>query len=133
MDFVTVLEAQQQIRIDSDADTPWLTMMIPAVSGAVQSWLKDEWRLYVPARDPAGAVLRDANGVPLPALDSDGKPTLNPMVKAAVLVELAFQHRFRDGQGEHTSTGDLYSGRYGYPLSRGAISLLSTLRKSTVA
>ncbi|CAN7677593.1 hypothetical protein LJR039_005413 [Pseudorhodoferax sp. LjRoot39] len=133
MELVTVEEAALHVRSDTAADGPWFAIMIPAVSEAVRDWLKDEWRLYVLARDGAGAVVRDENGVPVPAVDGGGKPTVRPVVKAAVLVELAYQHRYRDGQGDHTSTGDLYSGRFGYPLSRGATSLLTALRRSTVA
>lgn len=126
MEFVTIEEARSHIRIDTSADDPWLMTWIPAIEAAVRSWLKDDWRLYVPSE------FEDSNGDPIPAEDSSG-PIVQPMVKAAVLIELAVQYRYRDGtEYEQTATGDLYSGRYGYILSRGATALLHSLRKATL-
>lgn len=130
MDLVTVQEAQQHIRIDTDADTPWLNVMIPAVSEGVRSWLKDEWRLYVLARDEAGAVVRDENGTPVPAVDEQGNRTVRPIIKSASLVELAQQYRFRDGDGAPAVPS--HAG-HGYVLGQGATALLASSRRSTVA
>lgn len=129
-DLVTAEEAKRHIRIDNDADDAWLDVFISAVSDAVMSWLKDEWRAYILATDADGNVLTDSAEVPIIALDSNGEPTVKPRVKAAVLVELAQQYRFRDGSG--ASMAPVHWG-HGYVLGSGATSLLNAVRKTTVA
>jgi hypothetical protein len=133
-DLVTMAEAKHHLRIDDydssgSPDDPWLQIFIPAVSEAVATWLKHEWRLYVAEVDSYGTVV-DSSGDPVPALDSNGDPTPRPVVKAAVLVELASQYRFREGEGENVVPQDA---GHGYILSKGATALLAGLRKSTVA
>ena len=133
IELVTIEEARAHLRIDdvdSDGspDDLWLAIFIPAISEAVANWLKDEWRLYVAEVDSGGVVV-DASGDPVPAVPLVARP----VVKAATLIELSYQFRYREGEGDHTATGDLYGGRYGYTLSRGATALLASLRKSTVA
>ena len=135
LELVTVEDAAAQLRldeVDSDGgpDAVWLAMAIPAVSGAVASWLKDSWRLYEPELDSAGAVVTDSDGNPIPAEDSDGDPIVHPTVRLAVLVELASQNRFREGEGDNVVDS---SAGHGYILSKGATSILAGLRKPTVA
>jgi hypothetical protein len=55
---------------------------------------------------------------------------VNPLVKAAVLIELASQYRYREGEGENAVPQD--NGQYGYILSAAATGLLRGLRKPTV-
>src|SRR5690606_5781741 len=97
-ELVTIEDARAHLRLDyesdSDGDThgpddPWLQTAIPAISEAVRGWLKDDWRLYLPARDSTGAVVLDSNDDPVPAEDSNGDPIVHPTVRLAVLVELA--------------------------------------------
>lgn len=127
-ELVSLTEARNHLRLDTGtADDAWLNVFIPAISEAVLNWLKDEWRAYVPEEDSSGVIV-DSAGDPVPAEPLEARWS----VKAAVLIELAWQYRYRDGDGEHTPTGDIYSGRYGYTLSKGATSLLSSLRKPTV-
>lgn len=138
MNLVTLDDAYAHLRIDYDAagsaEDGWLELAIAGVSGAVAAWLKDSWRLYTPELDSAGGVVKDSAGNPIPAEDSSGTPIVHPVVRLAVLVELAAQYRFREGDGETgTPTGDLYSGRYGYILGRAATAVLSGMRRSTVA
>lgn len=128
MELVTVDEALAQIRGDAEADTPWLELWIPIVSEAVRDWLKDDWRLYVLLRDSNGDVITDSDGVPIPEEDSDG-PVVNPAVKGAVLLELASQYRFREGEGDNRM--ESHQG-YGFILSRAATAILTALRKPTV-
>ena len=128
-DLVTIEQAQAHLRTDTAADDYWLEMMIPAISGAVFSWLKADWRAYVPATDAAGDVILDSNGDPIPFEDSNGL-TVKPVVMAAVLVELGQQFRFRDGSDAAAVPSHW---GHGYVLGAGATSLLSGLRKSTVA
>src|SRR5688572_871076 len=100
LELVTPEEAIQQIRGDLDIDGPWLETFIPAVNEAVRSWLKDDWRLYLLERDSSGAVIVDSSGIPIPQEDSAG-PLVHPSVKAAVLIEIASQYRFREGEGDN--------------------------------
>jgi hypothetical protein len=128
-DLVTMEQARNHLRTDSAADDDWLEMMIPAISGAVLSWLKQDWRAYVPETDADGDVIVDSNGDPIPLEDSNGM-TVKPQVMAAVLVELGQQYRFRDGSDAAAVPSHW---GHGYVLGAGATSLLASLRKSTVA
>lgn len=124
MELVTADEAAAQLRLDDDAADDWLEIWIPAVSEAVRSWLKDDWRLYVPERDSDGEIVLDSDDEPVPTDE------VHPTVKGAVLLELASQMRYREGEGENRMQA--HEG-HGYTLSRGATAMLSSLRKPTVA
>lgn len=134
-DLVTIEEALAQIRGEEEADAPWLLTWIPIISSAVRSWLKDDWRLYQHARDSGGDIILDESGNPVPDEDSNG-PIVHPCVKGAVLLELASQYRFREGEGDNrmeSMAAVTVGGAWGFTLSRGATALLSALRKPTVA
>ena len=130
IELVTIEEARAHLRIDdvdSDGspDDLWLSIFMPAISEAVANWLKDEWRLYVAEVD-SGGIVEDSNGHPVPA----SPLVTRPVVKAATLIELERQYRFRGGESE----ADVGSHEgHGYTLGKGATALLSSLRKSTVA
>jgi len=126
VNLCTPEEAKHHIRIDGDDDDAWLNVMIPAVSQAVLLWLKDEWRACVLLTDSNGDVVTDSDGVPEVEIDSDG-PVVKPVVKAATLIELAQQYRYRDGKDAGVVVGN------GYTLGMGATALLNALRRSTVA
>ena len=131
-ELVTLEEARAHLRLDepdSDGgpDDLWLSVFIPAVSEAVLNWLKDEWRAYYPEMDSNGVVSTDSNGDPIPATPLTPKLS----VKAAVLIELASQFRFRDGEStDNVVTPDA---GHGYVLNKVSTSLLVPLRKPTVA
>lgn len=130
IELVTIEEARAHLRIDDvdsagGPDDLWLNIFMPAISEAVANWLKDEWRLYVAEVDSGGVVV-DASGDPVPAVPLVARP----VVKAATLIELERQFRFRGGESE----ADVQSHEgHGYTLGKGATALLSSLRKSTVA
>jgi hypothetical protein len=128
LELVTVEEAVIQCRGDEEIDEPWLSVFIPAVSEAVRTWLKDDWRIYLPARDSFGDIIVDSDGVPIPEEEA-GVPVVHPTVRVAVLLEIASQYRFREGEGDNRV--ESHHG-HGYVLSRAATSLLNGLRKSTV-
>jgi len=134
MDLITKEQAYVQLRLDTDSegspDDPWLDIFIPAISDAVATWLKDEWRLYVPELDSAGQPVLDSNGDPIPQQDSNGDFIVRPAVRGAVLIELERQYRSRGGEDD---TDVDASAGHGYVLGRGATSLLSGLRRSTIA
>lgn len=130
LSLITVAQAKEHLRTE-DADSAWLAIFIPAISEAVAQWLKDAWRLYELELDGNGNPIPDLSGNPIPMVDSSGQPVVRTSVQAAVLVELASQYRFREGEGkDNVVTPD--SG-YGYVLNKASTSLLTPLRKSTVA
>ena len=128
--LVTREEVKSHLMMDNDAADGWIDMMILAISGAVISWLKQEWRAYELVRNGAGVALEDSAGDYILALDTSGDPIPLPVVKAATLVEIASQFRFRDGDG--AAAVPSHAG-HGYVLSAGPTGLLSGLRRSTVA
>lgn len=135
LELVTKADARAQLWLDDvgsagGPDDAWLDIFIPAVSEAVRSWLKVDARLYVPLRDSAGDIVRDSAGDPIPQEDSNG-PVVNPSVRAAVLIELASQFRFREGEGKDNVVPA--DAGHGYILSKAATAILSGIRKSTVA
>lgn len=130
-ELVTTEEARIHLMVDTLAHDPWLAIWIPAISAAVASWLKEPWRLYMLERDGQGNLILDSNGDGIPVEDSNG-PIVHPTVKAATLVELAQQFRFRDGADATSAHVPAHWG-HGYVLGIGATSLLTALRKTTVA
>lgn len=127
--LVSVEEAREHLRIDTDADDFWLDMMITAVSAAVLAWLKEDWRAYLPIQDSNGEILEDSNGDTYPVLDELSNQVPKPQVKAAVLIELAQHYRFRDGSGVAAVPSNW---GYGYSLGVGATCILAPLRKTTI-
>lgn len=135
-ELITREQAYEHLRLDYDsggsADDGWLSVFIPAVSEAVRRWLKEDWRLYEWETDSDGNIVRDSDGNPVPLLDSDGEPVVKPVVRAACLLELASQYRFREGEGRDNAVPS-HEG-YGHGLtSKAAVALLTTIRRPTVA
>lgn len=129
-DLVTLQEAYEHLRLDYDSngssDDAWLTVFIAAISEAVSAWLKVDARLYVPEVDSSGETLLDSAGDPIPAYPL----VVRPVVKAAVLIELGSQYRFREGEGMDNVVPD--AAGWGYVLNKTSTALLTPLRKSTV-
>lgn len=128
VNFVTIQEAYAHLRLgDYDSsggpDDDWLAIFIPAISQAVALWLKDDWRPYVPEVD-SGGVVTDSSGDPIPT------DVVRPVVKAAVLLELASVYRYREGEGDNRV--DQAEG-WGYVLNKTSTALLAPLRRPTVA
>ena len=130
LDLVTQAEAREHLRLDADSaggsDDAWLTIFIPAISQAVSLWVKDDARLYEPEVDSAGEVVIDSSFEPVPAYPL----VVRPVVKAAVLVELSSQYRFREGEGQENVVPP--DAGYGYVLNKVSTALLQPLRKTTV-
>jgi hypothetical protein len=129
-DLVTFEEAYNHLRLDFDSggseDDAWLAVFIPAISIAVSEWLKLEHRLYMPELDSAGEAILDSAGDPVPAIPL----VVNPLVKAAVLLELGNVYRFREGEGVDNVVPS-HAG-HGYVLNKTSTALLTSLRRSTV-
>jgi hypothetical protein len=139
LNLVTIDQARDHLRLDYDsgggADDGWLATWIPVVSDAVARWLKQDWRLYVPDLDSSGLPILDSNGDPVPMLDSDLEPIVAPVVRGAVLVELASQYRYREGEGDNRmeSLGAVaFTASHGYILNRTSTAMLTGLRRATV-
>lgn len=126
--LVTRDEVKSHLMMDNDAADGWIDMMILAISDAVLSWLKDQWRAYEVLRDAEGELVLDSNSDPILLTDSNGDLMVRQVVKAATLVEIASQFRFRDGDG--AAAVPSHAG-HGYVLSAGPTSLLSGLRRPT--
>jgi len=108
MPLVTTQEAKQQLHIDTNAHDAWLDMMIPAVEDAVIRWVGDESRVY------------EDSSLTVPV----------PSAKLAVLVEVAYQFRYREGPEEGQGTEWF---KTGYVLNKGSTGVLQPLRKPRVA
>lgn len=120
--LVTLEQARVHLRIDHDADDSWLNLMIPAISEAVLLWLKDADRAY--------ETELDSSGLPVVIVDSNGDPIPRPVIRAAVLLEVAMQYRYREGEGAPQAPQHW---GHGYTLGPGSTSLLTPLRRPTVA
>lgn len=129
LELVSLAEARAQLRYDDNSNDAWLAIWIPSISDTVARWLKDSWRLYVTELDADGEPVIDSSGDQVPVVDSNGDFEVKPAVKAAVLVELASQDRFRSGDGATAVPPDA---GHGYTLCAAATNLLVSLRKSTV-
>lgn len=134
MDLVSLDQARQHLRLDSDsaggADDSWLATFIPAVSEAVRLWLKDDWRQFEWTYDSNGDLILDSNGDPIPQTDSNGDEIVRAVVKAAVLIELSSLYRYREGEGDNAVPPDA---GHGYVLNKTSTALLAGLRKTTVS
>lgn len=126
--MITLDEAKHHLRIDTDADDPWLSLYIKAIEQAILLWLGESWRAYLPMLDNNGSPVIDSNGDPVALCDSDGEPLVQPVVKIAALVELANQYRFREGD----DGSNRMPTAQGYVLGRGATDLLIPLRRPRV-
>lgn len=130
LELVSKQDAYEHLRLDYDssgsADDGWLDIFIPAISEAVAGWIKEDARLYVAAIDSSGEIVIDSSGEPVP----DEPLVVRPVVRAAVLVELESQYRFRSGDASVEMPS--HAG-YGYTLGRAATNLLTGLRRPTVA
>ncbi|UJF37673.1 phage gp6-like head-tail connector protein [Pseudomonas aeruginosa] len=124
MMLVTLQEASDHLRRDTDYDDADLTLKIHAASAAVMNYLKRDSLAYEPERDSSGEVVRDSNGWPVPMLDSSGNPAVRFEVKAAVLLMLGELYKNREGeQGGEIPT----QWGFGY-LPRPVVALLYPLR-----
>lgn len=108
----------EQLHLDNDMQTAWLEVAIAGVSAAVVAWVGDIARI-VPV-DSDGAPYVDSDDV---AEDVDSAAVL------AVLVEIAYQFRFREGAAEQNQ-GDWY--KAGYVLNMSSTALLTPLRQPVV-
>lgn len=105
--FVSTEEVKQQLRIDGTDDDEWIAIALAAIESAVSLWVGNDAALFA----------------------SDGVTPVDA-VRIAVLVEIAYQYRFREGAAEQ-SMGDWYS--TGYVLNMSSTALLTPLRSIRTA
>ncbi|ULR87182.1 head-tail connector protein [Comamonas sp. B21-038] len=116
MEIITITQAREHLRSDTNDDDADLHMKIDAATDAVLDYIS------VPASD-----LFDADGEP--KTGEDGQVVRGARrVQQAILLTVGWFYEDRDGSMEQAvKTG------HGYPLPRGATALLYSLRKPTIA
>lgn len=118
--LVTVDEARDHLRSDTDADTADLTAKIQAASDAVLDYVGT----LVP-RDTAGDPFLDSSGALIGVTER-----VVTRLKQATLITVGYLYRERAGSQEYAVPSAF---GYGYSLPQGATALLYPLRRPTVA
>lgn len=113
MKLVTLAQARDHLRSDTDADDSSVDLMIEAASEAVMGYLEDYILTFT---DSSGEVYTDSNGDPV------GVPV---RVQQATLMMVGYLYRERDGSQEHKVDSQF---GYGY-MPQGVTALLFPLRK----
>ena len=108
MSLITIQEAKEQLHIDDNAHDTWLSIVIPAIENAIVLWVGEETRLY----------------------QDDAMMDPQETARLALLVELAYQFRYREGASEMDMT-DWFT--TGYVLNMSSTALLTPLRKPRIA
>lgn len=124
--LVTLAEASDHLRRDTNADDADLTLKIQAASNAIMRYLRSGGSVYLQAENTAGELLFDTAGNPVPAVNSNGDRIIEPMVRAATLLLVGELYKNREGE-----TTESAGQRYGY-LPPGVTMLLSQLRDPVI-
>lgn len=129
--LVTLEQAKDHLRVDTDDGDSDLTLKIHAASNAVLNYMGSSGVSYEYLLDTAGDVFYDTSGDPVYLLDSAGEKVVLPEIQAAVLIMLGVIYIDRDGQdfvegGNSQSLGEL-------TLPRTVKWLLDPLRRPRVA
>lgn len=129
--LVTLEQARDHLRIDTEDGDNDLTLKIHAASNAVLNYMKKSGLAYEYEIDSAGDPVRDSSGDPVFLLDSAGDRVVLSEVQAAVLIMLGVIYIDRDGQdfvdgGSSPTLGELH-------IPRTVKWLLDPLRRPTVA
>lgn len=129
--LVTLEQAKDHLRVDTDDGDADLALKINAASNAILNYLGRTGVAYQYLLDTAGDLLYDTAGDPVYLLDSAGNKTVLQEVQAAVMIMLGVIYIDRDGQnfvdgGNTQSLGEL-------TLPRTVKWLLDPLRRPRVA
>lgn len=119
--MISVNEAKLHCRVDNSDEDSWFSALIDAVSQAVIFWVGDEKRVY--------ELEENSDGELVPIEDTDGIYLVKPIVKAAVMLEVARQYQNREGAQNEIPE----SWGHGYTLGIGATQLLTPIRKVRVS
>lgn len=94
MMLVTLQQARDHLRSDTNADDADLTLKIHGASGAVLNYLKG-----------ANRLVQEVDGDGVPVVDADGLPVYTEEVlfevQAAVLLLLGYLYKDRDNDKDH--------------------------------
>lgn len=118
MMLVSLEQARQHLRSDTDADDADLVLKIEAASEAVMSYISDNHSAAF--TDSAGQLYEDSQGIAI------GVPR---RVQSAALLTVAYLYRERDGKSE---AGVDAQWGYGYTLPKSATMLLYSMRRPVV-
>lgn len=94
--LVTLQEASDHLRRDTDDDDNDLLLKIEAASNAIMNYVKDPLLVYELAMDEWGVPLLDTAGETYLNVDSNGDYTVRREVKQAVLILLGTFYIDRD-------------------------------------
>lgn len=129
MMLVTLDEASDHLRRDTDYDDADLALKVQSASSAVLNYLKSRNAAYEIERDDDGDPVLDSNGNPVFVADSNGDPVIRFEVKAATLIMIGELYKNREGeQGGEIPT----QWGYGY-LPRPVVALLYPIRDPALA
>lgn len=96
--LVTLEQASDHLRRDTDDDDNDLILKIHAASGAIQNYLKNPLLVYEYAMDENGVNLLDSSGEPYLAVDSSGNYIVRTEVQIAVLMMVGVFYADREGK-----------------------------------
>lgn len=113
--LVTLQQASDHLRRDTDDDDADLTLKIHAASAAIQNYLKDPMLAYEYAKDQYGNNLLDSADEPYLATDSAGEYIVRQEVQIAVLLVIGVLYT------------DRYSKEYIDPRSGGGLERLGNM------
>lgn len=128
IELVTLQEASDHLRRDTNADDGDLILKIQGASQAVLNYLKNAPYYYLEL-DSNGESVLDSNEDPVPEFDSNGFEVIRPEVKAATLLLLGEFYKNREGMQEGEIDPQF---GYGY-LPRPVVALLYPLRDPALA
>lgn len=107
LDYVSIEEAKNQLRVRHCQDDDYIAMLIRSASSAVKNYLKST-SPYDFERDSADNYLLDSNDLPIPLLDGDGNMVVLAEVKMGVLFLIGEWFRNRGTEQEGNDLGHGY-------------------------
>lgn len=96
--LVTLEQASEHLRRDTNDDDTDLTLKIMGASQAILNYLKDPLLAYEYARDEYGQYILDSDGKRELAIDSDGRYIVAQPVQIATLIMVGVLYIDRDAK-----------------------------------
>lgn len=96
--LVTLEQASEHLRRDTNDDDNDLTLKIHAASAAIQNYLKDPLLAFQYLKDENGVLILDSSGLPELEIDSSGNYIPRPEVQIATLIVIGVMYADRDGK-----------------------------------
>lgn len=95
--LVTLQQASDHVRRDTDDDDADLILKIKAASMAIRNYLKDYMLVYIPATDIHGRQIYDSADEAVYVEDSSGNYIVREEIQNAVLILIGMLYIDRDG------------------------------------